>query len=67
MGDMVDNNVEVAEPHWCPGADLDKTASVRSRIAMLNQFDSEGNLVAAGHYHTDEYFGRIVRLKGRRY
>ena len=67
VGDMIHMKVEVENPDWCPGADVDKVQSARSRTTMLDRFESENFIVCAGHFWPGEQFGRVVRLEGRRY
>ena len=67
VGDLIHMVVEVLEPDWSPGADIDKEMSRRSRKSMLDRFEREGFIVAAGHFKPEERFGRVVRLEDRRY
>ena len=59
--------MQVQEPDWCAGVDVDKPDSRRSRSDLLDQAEREEYTVAAGHFHPTEHFGRVVRLQGRRY
>ncbi len=67
VGDVFHSKVQIREPGWCSRADLDKELGLKSREAMLERFEREGFIVAAGHFKPDEHFGRVVRLRGRRY
>ena len=66
-GDMLHAKEQIENPDWCAGVDTDKTASAASREAVLARAESEGLLVAAGHFHPGVNYGRVVRRQGRRY
>lgn len=66
-GDVLHSKVQVHEPSWCAGVDIDKAQSTSSREWLLDRAEAEGSLVAAGHFHPSENLGKIVRLEGRRY
>ena len=67
VGDALHSKVQVQEPGWCARADVDKDLGLESRQAILDRAESEGLLVAAGHFRPGDQFGRVVRLQGRRY
>ena len=67
VGDMIHSKVQIQEPGWCSRADIDVELGLRSREAMLERFEQEGFIVAAGHFKPEEHFGRVVRVQGRRY
>ena len=67
IGDLLHNPVQLHEPDWCAGVDIDKAASRRSRKAFLDMAERDGLVVAAGHFHPDRHISRIVRSQGRRY
>ena len=67
VGDVLHNKVQVSEPGWTAGVDVDKEASRRSRDDLLDRAETEGYAVAAGHFHPMENIGKVVRLAGRRY
>ena len=67
VGDALHSRVQVQEPGWCARADIDKDRGLESRRALLDKAESEGLLVAAGHFRPGDQFGRVVRLQGRRY
>ena len=67
VGDMIHSVVQIQEPGWCSRADVDRELGLRSREAMLDRFEREAFIVAAGHFKPQEHFGRVVRLRGRRY
>ena len=67
VGDALHSKVQVQEPDWCARADIDKDRGLQSRRALLDRAESEGLLVAAGHFRPGDQFGRVVRLEGRRH
>ena len=67
VGDVLHSKVQIQEPGWCSRADTDVELGLRSREEMLERFEREGFVVAAGHFKPEEHFGRVVRLQGRRY
>jgi len=66
-GDVLHSKVQVHEPSWCAGVDIDKAQSASSREWLLDRAEAEGSVVAAGHFHPSENLGKIVRLEGKRY
>lgn len=50
IGDAAHQPVQVREDAWCPGADVDKTASTASRKALFARIEAEGALIASGHF-----------------
>ena len=67
VGDLLHSIVQVREPGWSPRVDVDREQGRKSRETMLDRFELDGTIVAAGHFKPEEHFGRLVRLKGRRY
>ncbi len=67
VGDLLHSKVQVQEPDWCAGVDIDKAASRSSRESILHKAESEGYVVAAGHFHPIDHIGKVVRLEGKRY
>ena len=67
VGDVLHSKVQVQEPGWCAGVDIDKDQSRRSRKALLERAENEGYVVAAGHFHPNDHIGKVARLEGRRY
>ena len=67
VGDALHSKVQVQEPGWCARADIDRDRGLKSRQALLDRAESDGLLVAAGHFRPGDQFGRVVRLEGRRY
>ena len=67
VGDAIHSSVQIQEPDWCAGVDTSKPDSRRSRHALLERAESEGYVVAAGHFHPRQHIGRVMRAQGRRY
>ena len=67
VGDVFHSKVQMQEPGWCSRADIDSELGLRSREAMLERFERESFIVAAGHFKPEEHFGRVVVVQGRRY
>lgn len=67
VGDLLHSKVQVQQPDWTPGVDIDKEASERHRKKLLELAEREGYVVAAGHFHPKDHIGKVVRLRGRRY
>ena len=67
VGDLLHSKVQVQEPGWCAGVDVDKALSHYSRESVLLKAESEGYIVAAGHFHPTDHIGKVIRLRGRRY
>lgn len=67
VGDAIHSSVQIQEPDWCAGVDTSKPDSRRSRHALLECAESEGYVVAAGHFHPQRHIGRVMRAQGRRY
>ena len=66
MGDAAHNQAQVHETDWCSRADIDHEQTRITRRALMERLESEGIVVASGHFPAPG-FGRIVRLEGRRY
>ncbi len=67
VGDVLHSKVQVQESGWCSRADVEPELGLKSRRDMLDRFERDGFIVAAGHFKPDEHFGRVVRLEGHRY
>ncbi|MDC0035761.1 MBL fold metallo-hydrolase [Chloroflexi bacterium] len=61
VGDAIHSRVQINEPSWCAGVDIDKVASEKSRRYLMEKSISEGMVLAAGHFHPNEHFGRVFR------
>ena len=59
IGDAIHSKVQISEPSWCAGVDVDKIASERSRRDLIKRSVSQGMIIAAGHFHPNEHFGRV--------
>ena len=66
-GDVLHSKAQVHEPSWTAWVDVDKDASRRNREALLDRAETEGYVVAAGHFHPSDNLGMVVRQDGRRY
>ena len=66
-GDVLHSKVQVQEPGWCAGVDINKDQSRQSREALLDRAEREDYVVAAGHFHPTDHIGKVVRLEGKRY
>ena len=65
VGDMLHSMVQVGEPGWCSRADVDATQAEATRRAMLERFERESFVVAAGHFRPERQFGSLERREGR--
>ena len=59
VGDAIHSKVQISEPSWSAGVDVDKTASEKSRLDLIDRPISQDMIIAAGHFHPDEHFGRV--------
>ena len=59
VGDAIHSKVQISEPSWSAGVDVDKTASEKSRLDLIDRSISQDMIIAAGHFHPDEHFGRV--------
>lgn len=50
LGDAAHKPVQLSEPDWYPGFDLDPVESTRSRRMILDRAEREGALLAGGHF-----------------
>lgn len=66
LGDASHVPAQAQETDWSPRADKDPALSAQSRRAVMERMERERGLVIGGHYPSPG-FGRLVRLKGRRY
>jgi len=66
LGDAAHSPAQLQEPDWVSRADMDPDLTRQTRKALIERLEREQILVAAGHFEAPG-FGRIVRLKGRRY
>ena len=66
VGDAIHSAVQIQEPGWCASVDTDKDQSRNSREDILSRAESEGHIIAAGHFHPKQHVGRVVVEQGRR-
>lgn len=50
LGDAAHKPVQLSEPDWYPGFDLDPVESTRSRHMILDRAEAENALIAGGHF-----------------
>jgi len=50
LGDAVHKPVQLTEPDWYPGFDLDPVESTKSRHMILDRAEQENALLAGGHF-----------------
>ena len=65
LGDAVHKPVQLAEPDWYPGFDLDPVESTRSRHMILDRADRENALLAGGHFAFPS-MGYATHVDGKR-
>lgn len=65
LGDSVHKPVQLSEPDWYPGFDLDPVESTKSRHMILDRAEKEGALLAGGHFAFPSV-GRVTHVDGRR-
>ena len=66
LGDVAHNPAQVHETDWCSRADIDPEQTRATRRALMEKLESEGTLIAAGHFPAPG-FGKLARLEGRRF
>ncbi|MDH3308654.1 MAG: MBL fold metallo-hydrolase [Acidimicrobiia bacterium] len=65
LGDAAHKPVQLAEPDWYPGFDLDPVESTKSRHMILDRADRENALLAAGHFALPS-MGYAAHVDGKR-
>ena len=65
LGDVAHTPVQVTEPAWSIGADVDKEQGRRTRAALWDRIEEHGLTVCAGHFAPPNV-GRFVRVAGKR-
>jgi glyoxylase-like metal-dependent hydrolase (beta-lactamase superfamily II) len=65
LGDAAHKPVQLTEPDWYPGFDLDPIESTKSRRMILDRAEQEQALLAGGHF-TFPSMGHAVQADGRR-
>lgn len=67
VGDLFHNPVQVEQPDWNVGADIDKEKARESRINLMNRFADEGFKVAAPHIVFNQNIGVVIKGESKRY
>ena len=65
LGDVAHSPAQAQYTDWSPGFDTDPDLARETRHAVLDRLESEGSLVASGHF-PDPGFGKFVRDGERR-
>jgi glyoxylase-like metal-dependent hydrolase (beta-lactamase superfamily II) len=65
IGDAAHQPVQLTETDWCPGADIDKDTSTKSRHALFDRIEKENALIASGHFPFPG-LGHAVQEGGKR-
>jgi glyoxylase-like metal-dependent hydrolase (beta-lactamase superfamily II) len=65
-GDALHIPAQLQETHWSPRADSKPEQSAESRRKLVERIERDNALLVSGHFAAPGY-GRIMRLKGRRY
>lgn len=65
VGDAAHKPVQLSEPDWYPGFDIDPVESTKSRHALLDRAERENAIIAGGHFAFPS-MGRAVTRDGKR-
>lgn len=65
LGDGAHKPVQLTEPNWYPGFDLDPVESTKSRNMILDRAERENAIIAGGHFAFPS-MGRAVQKNGKR-
>jgi glyoxylase-like metal-dependent hydrolase (beta-lactamase superfamily II) len=65
VGDGAHKPVQISEPDWYPGFDLDPVASTKNRHAIFDRAEGENAIIAAGHVAFPS-MGRATQVNGKR-
>jgi glyoxylase-like metal-dependent hydrolase (beta-lactamase superfamily II) len=65
LGDIFNHPAQVNETDWNAGFDGDPAKAVETRKRVFDRLESDGSLIAAGHYPAPG-LGRIVQVEGKR-
>lgn len=63
LADAAHHPVQLAEPTWSPGADVDPVQSAETRAALFARIEREEALIASGHFPFPG-LGHVVRAAG---
>ena len=66
LGDAAHHPAQAQETDWSPRADTDPDVSRVTRRQLMDRIERDRAVTASGHFPAPG-FGRLVRLKGRRY
>jgi glyoxylase-like metal-dependent hydrolase (beta-lactamase superfamily II) len=65
LGDVAHSPAQAHQTDWNAGFDMDGETARKTRHATFDKLETDGSLVASGHYPAPG-FGRFVRDAGRR-
>ncbi|MEE9277833.1 MAG: MBL fold metallo-hydrolase, partial [Dehalococcoidia bacterium] len=65
LGDAAHKPVQLSEPDWSPGFDIDAVESTKSRRMIFDRAEKENAILAAGHIAFPS-MGRAARENGKR-
>ena len=66
LGDAAHVPAQAQETHWSPSADMDPERSRVTRRDLMDRMERDEAVVVSGHFPSPGY-GRLARLRGRRY
>jgi hypothetical protein len=66
VGDAIGHPAQVEHPDWNVVHDFDGPQAEQTRRQLLDRLEAEGLVFSANHF-PQPGFGRVVRLKGRRF
>ena len=66
LGDVAHLPLQAQETEWSPRADTNPRLARATRRDLMDRIERDGSLALAGHFPAPG-FGRLMRLKGRRY
>jgi glyoxylase-like metal-dependent hydrolase (beta-lactamase superfamily II) len=65
VGDAIGHPAQVEHPDWSVIDDMDGPQAEKTRRQLLDRIEAEGLVLSASHF-PEPFFGRVVRLEGRR-
>ncbi len=66
LGDAAHHPAQAQETGWSPRADADPETATASRRGLMDRIERDGAVAVSGHFPAPG-FGRLVRVRGRRY
>ena len=66
VGDLLHSVAQVEHPEWCAGVDVDKQASAKNRLDILEEAEAEDMIICAGHFPPGQVFGKVKTVNGKR-